>query len=140
MANEQNIAAQEQFGAQVIKSRNVDAIDDMVAATFIDHDPAPTQGPGPAGLKDFWRTFLSAFSDLSLEVDHMVADDECVAIAYRASGTHDGDFLGIAPTGKKFEARGLQMGRFEDGLLVERWGSSDELGILKQLGVTSIPS
>ncbi len=49
-------------------------------------------------------------------------------------GTHDGDFNGVAPTGKKIEVRGLQIGRFEDGVIVERLGSSDELGILKQLG------
>jgi len=51
------------------------------------------------------------------------------------TGTHKGDFNGIPATGKPVKARGLQISRFEDGKMVERWGSSDELGILKQIGV-----
>lgn len=140
MSAETNAAAQQKFGAEVIKAKNVDAIDDLVAGDFVDHDPAPDQGPGPAGLKDFWKAFHGASSDLVVEVDRLVADDDCVAIAYRASGTHDGDFLGIPATGRSFEVRGLQIGRFEDGMLVERWGSSDQLGILQQVGATSVPS
>ncbi len=65
----------------------------------------------------------------------MVADDENVAMAYTITGTHKGDFHGVAPTGKKIEARGMQIARFEDGRITERWGSSDELGIFKQLGI-----
>ena len=140
MSAEQNAAAQEKFGAEVIKSKNLDAIDDLVSPGFVDHDPAPDQGPGPWGLKDFWKAFHGASSDLAVEVDKLVADDDCVSIAYRASGTHDGDFLGNAPTGKSFEVRGLQIGRFEDGRLVERWGSSDQLGILQQIGASEVPS
>jgi predicted ester cyclase len=64
-----------------------------------------------------------------------VADDDNIAIAYTITGTHQGDFMGIAPTGRKISARGVQIGRFENGKLVERWGSSDQLGILQQLGV-----
>ncbi len=67
----------------------------------------------------------------------MVADDENVAIAYTVTGTHEGDFHGLAPTGKKIKARGVQIARFDDGRIAERWGSSDELGILKQLGIDS---
>ena len=47
----------------------------------------------------------------------------------------EGNFHGVAPTGKKIKARGMQIARFEDGRIAERWGSSDELGIFKQLGV-----
>jgi steroid delta-isomerase-like uncharacterized protein len=131
---DQNMASQEAFGQRVIAGRDVDAIDELVSPSFVDHDPAPDQGPGAAGLKDFWRTFLAASSDLAVDVDHIVADTDSVAIAYRASGTQDGDFLGVPATGKSFDVRGLQMGRFEDGKLVERWGSSDQLGILQQIG------
>ena len=54
------------------------------------------------------------------------------------TGTHQGDFMGVPATGKRVSARGMQIGRFEDGKMVERWGSSDELGILKQLGVEPV--
>jgi predicted ester cyclase len=54
---------------------------------------------------------------------------------YTISGTHDGEFQGVAPTGKSFKVSALQLARFEDGLCVERWGSTDELGMMKQLGI-----
>lgn len=59
-----------------------------------------------------------------------------MAFAYTMSGTHQGPFQGHDATGKPVKVRGLQISRFADGKMVERWGSSDELGILSQLGLT----
>ena len=72
---------------------------------------------------------------MELEVEQMVADDDNVAFAYTVKGTHKGEFMGIAPTGRSVQFRGMQISKFKDGKMVERWGSSDELGILKQLGI-----
>lgn len=54
--------------------------------------------------------------------------------------THEGDFQGVAPTGRRIEVRGLQIGRFRDGRIVERWGSTDELAIMPQLNAAPQPS
>jgi len=140
MAQDDNIATQESFAERVVKGGDLDAIDELVSPDFVDHDPAPDQGPGPAGFKDFWGAFRTAFPDLAVQVDHSVADEDCVALAYRASGTHQGDFHGIAATGKPIDVRGMQITRFVDAKMVERWGSSDELSILKQIGAEQIPS
>jgi predicted ester cyclase len=51
--------------------------------------------------------------------------------------TNEGEFHGSAPTDKKMEARGVQVARFEEGRMVERWGSSDEAGLMRQLGLDS---
>lgn len=134
MAAKDNIATQERFAEQVVNGGNLDVIDEVTSPSFVDHDPAPDQGPGQQGFKDFWATFRSAFPDLSVQVDQMVADDDNVAFAYRATGTHQGDFMGVAPSGKPIDVRGVQITRFQDGLMVERWGSSDQFGILQQLG------
>ncbi len=80
----------------------------------------------------------TAFPDFSVDVEHLVATDDEVALAYTLSGTHQGEFMGVASTGRTVRARGCQVGRFEDGKLVERWGSSDELGILKQLQAVTV--
>ena len=87
----------------------------------------------PACIK-FFTMMRTAFPDLKVTVDHIVQDDNNLAMADKIHGTHKGDFLGIAPTGKTVEVRGLQIGRYENGKIVERWGSSDELGLIKQLG------
>ncbi|MDQ3294877.1 MAG: ester cyclase [Actinomycetota bacterium] len=82
-------------------------------------------------------SFRTAFPDLEIQVEELVADDGKVAIAYTVSGTHQGDFEGHAPTGKRMSVRGLQLTRIEDGMVVERWGMSDQLTIHKQLGLVS---
>ncbi|MGB3801885.1 MAG: ester cyclase [Lewinella sp.] len=134
-----NVEAQKKFG-EAVNTGKLEMIRDVVAQDAKDHDPAPDQGPGPQGFIDFFTMMRTAFPDLKLEVDHMVTDADNVSFAYRVSGTHKGDFMGVSPTGKSFKVRGLQIGRFENGKLKERWGSSDELGILKQLGVEKIPA
>jgi len=134
MSIDDNIAAQEHL-AESINAGNIDAAVETFAQDAVDHDPAPGQGPGREGFKAFFTELTTAFPDAHIEPAHMVVDDEHIAIAYTLTGTHEGDFNGVAPTGKAIEVRGVQIGRFEDAKIVERWGSSDELGILKQLGV-----
>ncbi len=134
MSKADNIAAQEHL-AENVNAGNIDAAVESFATDAVDHDPAPGQGAGREGFKAFFTELTTAFPDAHIEPAHMVADDDNVAIAYTLTGTHQGDFNGVAPTGRKIEVRGVQIGRFEDGKIVERWGSSDELGILKQLGV-----
>ncbi len=138
MGQQENIAVQKNMG-QAINSGHLEDLKLAFASDVKDHDPAPDQAPGPEGFVEFLRKFRGAFPDLAVAVDHMVADEENVAMAYTITGTHKGVFQGIAPTGKKIHARGVQIARFERGKIVERWGSSDELGILKQLGVAVEP-
>ncbi len=133
MSREQNVAAQQTMG-EIINAHAFDRLGEVFAADVVDHDPAPDQGPGVEGFQQFFTTMNTAFPDLAVEVDTLVADDEQVAIAYRISGTHQGDFQGIAPTGNRIEVRAAQIARFRDGQIVERWGSSDELGLMGQLG------
>ena len=137
MSREANIAAQEHL-AENINGGNVDVAVESFAEHAVDHDPAPDQGPGREGFRTFWKTLLTAFPDAHIEPRHLAADDEHVTVAYTLTGTHEGEFQGIAPTGKSIEITGVQLGRFENGRIVERWGSSDELGILKQLGADKI--
>ncbi len=139
MGKEANAAAQKRFG-EAVNSGRLEDFHEVVAPHVVDHDPAPGQGPGPEGFIAFFTTLRTAFPDLAIAVEQEVADDEQIAFAYTITGTHRGEFMGIAPTGRTIRARGVQISRFEDGTLVERWGSSDELGILKQLGVEPAPT
>lgn len=134
MSKEANIEAQKKFG-EAINSGDLNKLTGLVASDVVDHDPAPNQEAGPQGYIQFFSMMRLAFPDLKIAVEQMVADDENVAFAYTVTGTHDGEFQGIAATRKSIKARGMQISRFEDGIMVERWGSSDELGILKQIGV-----
>jgi predicted ester cyclase len=83
-----------------------------------------------------FATMRRAFPDLHIEVEHVMATDDEIAFAYTITGTHLGELMGHSATGKTVRYRGMQISRFADGKMVERWGSSDELGMLQQLGLT----
>jgi steroid delta-isomerase-like uncharacterized protein len=137
MARQDNIKTQEEFGAAVSEGK-LDKIRELMTAGVVDHDPAPGQGPGPEGFIRFFEKFREAFPDLKVTGDYVVIDDNNIAAAYTFTGTHKGTFMGIPPTGRKISARGVQIARFENGKIAERWGSSDELGILRQIGAKQL--
>jgi steroid delta-isomerase-like uncharacterized protein len=138
MGKEENSAALGKF-AEAVNTGNFDLFREAVAAECVDHDPAPGQGPGPEGYRSFFSAMRKAFPDFAVGLETVVADEESVAFAYTMTGTHQGVLMGIAPTGKKMKIRGVQISKFRDGKMVERWGSSDQLGMLQQLGVTQLP-
>jgi steroid delta-isomerase-like uncharacterized protein len=133
MSKETNIAVLGKF-AEAVNTGNFELFKDAVSAENVDHDPAPGQVQGPEGYRTFFSGLRTAFPDLSVTLDTMVADDDSIAFAYTLTGTQDGPLDGLAPTGRKVKIRGLQISKFKDGKMVERWGSSDELGMLQQLG------
>ena len=134
MSKAENIAAQQRFG-QAINSNNLSDIHELVAEDCVDHDPAPGQVRGPHGYIALFSQMIAAFPDFAVDVEQMVADEEKVAFAYTITGTHRGEFFGVPATGRRVRARGLQISRFNaDAKMVERWGSSDQLGILQQIG------
>lgn len=137
MTKEANLAATQRWGAEVASAGDYSVLDEILASDFVDHDPAPDQGPGIEGLKGFFQKMHTAFPDLRAEPVEITATDDHVAMRYTISGTHRGEFEGVAPTGKSFKVAALQLARFENGRCVERWGSTDELGMLKQLGILS---
>lgn len=134
MSKERNIETLKKQG-EAVNGGHLELLREVFAPGVVDHDPAADQGPGPEGFIGFFTQLRAAFPDLMVEVDYLVADDDNVAMAYTINGTHRGPLQGIPATGRKVKARGMQIARFEDGKIVERWGSSDELGILKQIGV-----
>ena len=135
MTKEANLAATQRWGAEVASAGRYEILDEILAPNFVDHDPAPDQEPGIDGLKGFFQKMRAAFPDLKAEPIEIVATDEHVAMRYTISGTHQGEFQGVAPTGKSFKVAALQLARFKNGRCVERWGSTDELGMMKQLGI-----
>jgi predicted ester cyclase len=132
--SETNAAAQDRMG-EIVASGDYDRLTEVLADGLVDHDPAPGQPAGPEGIGVFWRTFKEAFPDVALSPVEVVATDDHVTAVLDITGTHTGEFLGHAPTGRTFTVRGIQVGRFSDGRMTDRWGATDQLGILQQLGL-----
>ena len=137
MTKQDNLAVQQKFGSAV-NTGELELLRDVIAPDVVDHDPAPDQGPGPEGYIRLFAALRASFPDLAVSVDELVMDDDKIAIAYTITGTQKGEFLGAAPTGRKIRARGVQIARFRNGKMVERWGSSDQLGILQQIGARAV--
>lgn len=135
MSKVKNIEIQKRWGDEVANKGNVEVLDEILADDFFDHDPAPGVTPDREGLKKFFRSMHEAFPDLQTEVIEMVATDEHVGIRYRVRGTHRGAFMGHVPTGRTFDVAAMQIARFENGKVKERWGLTDQLGMFDQLGI-----
>lgn len=115
-------------------ARKLDDLDDVMAADVVDHNPIPDQPAGLVGLKIALAGFFAAFSDIQIEVEQVLVDGNYVVVRQVARGVHDGDFLGIAATGKLVEIRSHDIGRVEDGRIVEVWHVEDLLNALFQIG------
>ncbi|MDH2442751.1 ester cyclase [Amnibacterium sp. CER49] len=133
--SEMNLAAQTRMG-EIVAAKDFDRLDEVLADDFTDHDPAPDQPGGWRGIGAFWQQFGDAFSDVELHPVVVEATDQYVTAVFDVTGTHTGDFLGHPPTGRSFRVRGIQVGRFgADGRMTDRYGSTDQLGMLQQLGL-----
>jgi steroid delta-isomerase-like uncharacterized protein len=99
-------------------------------------------GGDTTGFEEFserWGLFFTAFPDLEFTVDQVVAEEDLVATHWTATGTHRGEWLGIAPTDREVTWQGINIFRFECGQIVESWGTADHLGLLSQLGAIDVP-
>ncbi len=123
-----------------INRNDLDALEEMVDSDITDHDPAPGQGPGLEGVKQYFSSLHAAFPDVHMDVEDMIAEGEKVVARVSVSGTHQGEFLGIEPTGNRVTIKGIDILRITDGKVVEHWGNFDDLGMLQQLGVVEPPS
>lgn len=111
------------------------SIDEVVAADAEHHDPMdpPDLPPGPEGERQRIEAYRSAFPDARIEIEDMVAEDDRVAVRWTATGTHEGEFRGVEPTGTEVEIDGFEINRLEDGQIAESWVLFDALGLLQQL-------
>ncbi len=122
-----------------INRNDLNALEEMVDSDITDHDPAPGQGPGLEGVKQYFSSLHAAFPDVEMDVEDMIAEGEKVVARVSVSGTHQGEFLGIEPTGNRVTIKGIDILRITDGKVVEHWGNFDDLGMLQQLGVMEPP-
>ena len=114
---------------------NFDLFEELFADNFLDHTPQPGRTPDKDGARQLYKVLRTAFPDMNVTPEIVVQDEDTIAFAYTLAGTHTGPLGKIPPSGKKVKIRGMQISKFKDGKMVERWGSSDELGLLKQIGV-----
>ena len=121
------------FYTEFWNTGNIAAADDMIAENLIHEFPAgwPT---GREGFKKLVLTWRNAFPDLQEHVEFVMADGDRALSRFRLTGTHTGDFYGIAPTGRKIDIYGVDVARLENGRIAEYFYHEDTLGLFRQLG------
>ena len=134
--SEENKATTRRFMEEVINKGNFAVIDEVIAPDCVDHNPMPGQAQGPEGAKQAIGMLRTAFPDLRITIEDMVAEGDKVAMRGSMTGTQNGEFMGIAPTGKSCTFDLITIDRFRDGKVVEHWEQVDMMGMMQQLGVT----
>jgi steroid delta-isomerase-like uncharacterized protein len=136
MSAESNKALSRRLLEEAFNAGNIDVLDELVTTDVVNHDAAlPEAMIGPEAAKASIRGYRTAFPDLRITIEEQIADDQGVATRWSAKGTHEGELMGMAPTGKQATVTGITIDRIVDGRIAESWTNWDTLGMLQQLGV-----
>ncbi len=115
---------------------NLSLADELFTRNYEHHDPSsPDFGRGPESERKRAALYRTAFPDLQLTIEDIIAEGQTVMARWSCRGTHKGDLSGIAPTGKQVTISGVTIARFTNGKMVEGWVNWDALGLMQQLGV-----
>jgi steroid delta-isomerase-like uncharacterized protein len=131
----QNQALTRRIFEDVWSGGKLELIDQLFAPEFVGHPTGPEdEMRGPGGAKELVARFREAFPDIVFTVEDQIAEGETVVTRWSARGTHDGELMGVDPTGRKATVTGITIQRFRDGKVLEGWTNWDTFGLLTQLG------
>lgn len=129
------------WNAEVFERQNFDAIDDFVAEDFVGHDPTlPEPMRGSEDVREMVEMVLTAFPDVQVELEEAVVEGDRIALRNSITGTHDGEYMGIQPTGEEIDVTVMAIQRIDNGQYVEEFQLVDRLSMLQQLGVVEPPT
>jgi steroid delta-isomerase-like uncharacterized protein len=134
--SEQNKAIVRRLFEELWNKGNLSVADQLFSPNYAHHDPStPDFGRGPESERKRATLYRTAFPDLQLTIEDLLAEGETVMARWSCRGTHKGDLSGIAPTGKQFTISGVTIARLTNGKLAEGYVNWDALGLMQQLGV-----
>ena len=140
MSTEKKKDVVRRFVEEVMNGGDLEAADELVAPGHVNRGPtAPAVPPGPEGVKELIGMYRAAFPDIRFETGEMVCEGDTVAYRWTFTGTHQGEMMGVEPTGRRVEVAGVEMNRVENGRISASWTVSKALGLMQQLGLTPSP-
>lgn len=114
----------------------LEALDEIVAPDYVNHSPGmPDPRPGPEGLKPIVAALRKGIPDVAYAIQDIVVSPDKVAVRVVMTGTHTGALFGIPPTGRRLTVEQMQIERIENGKIAEHWRRTDDLGMMRQLGL-----
>ena len=134
MSSEQNKAIVRRLFEEPWKG-NLKVVDELIDRKYVGYDPSnPEPLRGPDGFKEFVSAYREAYPDVRITVNDQIAEGDKVATRWTGRGKHDGELMGISPTGKQVTVSGLTFSRLENGTVIEEYTNWDTFGMMQQLG------
>jgi steroid delta-isomerase-like uncharacterized protein len=125
----------QRFIEEILNQKKLAVADEIVAEDFIELDPFPGQAQGRQGLKDVLAMFFSGFPDLCWVIEEQIAEGDKIMTRFTWTGSHQGAFMRIPPTGRQVKVKGVVIDRVVDGRMVDSRILMDSMGMMQQLGV-----
>ena len=138
MTTQDNKVIVQRWVDEVLNTRDVSEQSpayELVAADFVGHFPGQPALEGLEAYRQFGSQYFSAFPDLQITPEDLIAEGDKVTMRYAWRGTHKGELMGIPATGKQVVTSGISILRVANGKIAEQWDSFDNLGMLQQIGV-----
>ena len=133
--SEENKALARRWAEDVMNQRNLNAVDKIYASDFVGHDSAmPEDVRGVEGAREFYSMYQSAFPDAEIIIEDQVAEGDKVATRWTGRATHQGELMGVSPSGNRVEVPGITISRIEGGKVIEEWDIYDALGMMQAIG------
>ena len=120
---------------EMINTEDYGRVRELIHEDYVDHGSPAGEARGPEGFLEGVKPFTSAFSDGHSEIDLLIVDGDMAAWRSTFTGTHDGDLMGLPPTGRRVSLEILNIGRMKDGKAIEHWGGPDVGALMAQLGM-----
>ena len=134
MSSEQNKAIVRRLFEEPWKG-NLKVVDELIDRKYVGYDPSnPEPLRGPDGFKEFVSAYREAYPDVRITVNDQIAEGDKVATRWTGRGKHDGELMGIGPTGKQVTVSGLTLSRLANGKVIEEYTNWDTFGMMQQLG------
>jgi steroid delta-isomerase-like uncharacterized protein len=140
MSTEQNKSIVRRWVEEGWNKGNLTVVDQVYAPDYVQHESSPMPVTSSEALKQYVAGYRTAFPDLHATIDDLIAEGDKVVWRFTSTGTHDGPFMGIPPTGKHGVVPGIVIFRLENSRIAEAWVNIDALSLLQQLGVIPAPA
>ncbi|HEY4051503.1 MAG TPA: ester cyclase [Acidobacteriaceae bacterium] len=118
-----------------VQSRgDFEVFEELFSNNFIDHTPQPNTTPDKAGVRKLYTYIRAAFPDFHAEIHWQLADGDRVTTYKTYYGTHEGSFLGVAPTYRQINFETVDVMRVQNGKITDHWGVGNLLSLMRQIG------
>jgi steroid delta-isomerase-like uncharacterized protein len=134
-----NEALVTRFFDEVCTEGRADVAEEIIAPSFVAHDPQVPSDDGPQGAVEGTQTFREG-AEARWEVQELFSAGDRVVTRWTGKGTHSGELMGVPPTGKPLAVEAISIFRVAEGQLAEEWTVWDTLGLLQQIGAVPLPS